>query len=339
MSDAADARLTLFHGSSGPGIDLRFGGANGPSICFLLEDRIARLLPKLTCADRAFATAHVRTLLMAMVRDEAERIRSVIEEAIESMVQPSRVQPIEAVDAIELLVPVLTDADVIYLLATPPCPHSMSSHADHPAILSLLADGSAAVQEAILDALFGNTSEPQPLPTALSSQATQSLREIAAGYALEPPNQNEELPAPLQAEMTAQIHPGGPEPDGDEGVLASVRALKASNALTESTLLDAARRGEERRVAAILAIASGVPLDAIDRAAWLRSGKALVALAWKSGFTMRSAVAAQSALGQLSPPDRLGPDKDGKFPLATSEMEWQIELMRSLRDEDPRRAT
>ncbi len=258
-----------------------------------------------------------------------------MEEGVRSIATPTQAEPIDAREAVELLLPALTDADLVHLLATPHSPHSMASHADRLAIQSLLSSGSASVQEAILDALVGKKLDPDNRATALSSQAEQSLWELAATYALETLPQSEDWPTPLRTQIMAQFDRHRLDLEPDETVLANIRGLKASNLLTEPVLLKAAQGGEHRRVAAILAVAGGVPLHAVDHASGLRNAKALTALAWKSGFTMRSAVAAQAVLGQLNPANRLSPNDGGGFPLAKAEMEWQIESMRALRDEGP----
>ena len=79
--------------------------------------------------------------------------------------------------------------------------------------------------------------------------------------------------------------------------------------------------------AAILAVASGVPLSTVDRAAALRSPKALVSLAGRAGFTMQAGSTAQCLLGGIRPADVIAAAQDGSFPLSKSEMEWQIELL------------
>lgn len=292
------------------------------------------MLPRLARADCAFAAAHVCAGLLAMAGNEATRIQSLMEEVVGPAPHVAPDQPIGAAELADRLLPVLTDTDVLLLLATPPPAQSMASHADRPAIQALLAHGSVRVQEAILDALVG--AEPHSL--TLSGEASRSLREIAAGHALAALAPSAEVSTQLWSQMVSRIDAGRSDLDGNETLLAPIQALKAADALTETTLLEAAQQGDFRRVAAILAVASGVSLDAVDRAWGLRSAKALVALAWKSGFTMRSALVAQTLLGQLSPSNTLFPNDDGGFPLARAEMEWQIELLSAPGHADLRRA-
>ena len=92
-------------------------------------------------------------------------------------------------------------------------------------------------------------------------------------------------------------------------------------------MLDAARRGEARYAAALLAVAAGTSVSVVDRAASLRSAKGLVSLVWKAGFTMRVAVALQTLLAHLAPDAVLTGGSSGNFPLAVEEMRWQLEFL------------
>ena len=89
----------------------------------------------------------------------------------------------------------------------------------------------------------------------------------------------------------------------------------------------AARRGEARYAAALLAAAAGAPISVIDRAALLRSAKGMVSLVWKAGFTMRAAVAMQYLLARLPPAGVLMPGPGDSFPLAVEEMRWQLDFL------------
>jgi hypothetical protein len=92
-------------------------------------------------------------------------------------------------------------------------------------------------------------------------------------------------------------------------------------------LLEAARQGEARYAAALLAVAAGLPVSVVDRAASLRSAKGMVSLVWKAGFTMRAAVALQVLLARLAPDDVLHPGPADNFPLAIEEMRWQVDFL------------
>jgi hypothetical protein len=65
----------------------------------------------------------------------------------------------------------------------------------------------------------------------------------------------------------------------------------------------------------------------VQRAATLRSTKALLSLVWKAGLPARIAVPVQTLLGQIAPGAALIPTPDGGFPLSIEEMRWQISFL------------
>ena len=97
--------------------------------------------------------------------------------------------------------------------------------------------------------------------------------------------------------------------------------------LTEATLLTALRSGDIRRGATLLAVAAAVPLAVMDRAASLRSAKALVSLVWKAGFSMRAAAPVQAVIGQLGPDAAMAPSPSGGYPLTPEELGWQLDFL------------
>ncbi len=328
----------------------------------LLASRVAHLLPGLSQAERSRAAAHVRAILATLVEDEAVRVRAAISEAIKEMPGAPRElilrlahdQALPVSDPVIRLSPLLTDADLLTLLATPAHPltavsvagrvglsaavaNAVVAHARGPAIRTLLANRSAAIQEATLDALVGQAADnadwhdPLVRRPSLSAKAAKALSSLVTAQLLELLSRRTDLDPTIAADLARAAARATPVSktgsEGDEAVLASVRRLNAANALNEAALLDAARMGDHRRIAAIIAVASGVPLPAVDRAGFLRNAKALVSLAWKAGFTMRSGSIVQAMLGQLGPGMMLIPATDGAYPLSPDEMEWQIEVL------------
>ncbi|MBN8929350.1 MAG: hypothetical protein BGO51_19140 [Rhodospirillales bacterium 69-11] len=101
----------------------------------------------------------------------------------------------------------------------------------------------------------------------------------------------------------------------------------APDGLSETALLAAIQRGDRTAVATMLATAAAVPAAVVHRAATLRSGKALVSLAWRAGFSGQAAIGLQLLLGRLAPADVLRPLKGGGFPLTPEEMRWQLDFL------------
>jgi hypothetical protein len=136
----------------------------------------------------------------------------------------------------------------------------------------------------------------------------------------------------LRRRVAARVAPSVPEAAAPiemtaEVALAEAHAVATRGELVEETLLAAARRGDARYSAALLAVAAGTLVSVVDRASSLRSAKGMVSLVWKAGFTMRVAVAVQTLLAQLAPDAVLAAGPGGGFPLAVEEMRWQLEFL------------
>ena len=148
---------------------------------------------------------------LALARDHATRVRAAIAHEIKAMIAAphdlvlllARDAAIEVSDPIVRLSPVLTDADLLALLATPPHPSAaeliasrprvgaavadaIAKHADAPAVRALLANPSACIKEATLDALVGRAAHhlewhvPLVYRPYLSVKAVRALSQFVA---------------------------------------------------------------------------------------------------------------------------------------------------------------
>ncbi len=326
----------------------------------LLAGKLARLLPGLSARDRAAAQEHVHGLLRLLAADTALKVRAALSTALAAMPGVPRdvvlrlaIDPECAVsDPMLRMSPILTDSDLLLLLATPPHPGAaltvaarpglgsavadvLAAHADGAVVRALLSNPAATIQEATLDALAGSAGdhpdwhEPLVHRPWLPAGALRSLSRLVVGSLLERLAARPDLPEGLAVELTDRMGAAleVPEPISEAAVLDAVRRMAQAGELTEDRLLEAAVAGDHRSAAAILAVAAGVPLATIDRAVALRSAKGLVSLVRRASFSMRAGSLVQSMLGRLGPDEVLAPAADGGFPLGPGEMDWQIELL------------
>lgn len=333
----------------------------------LLARKLTALAPSLSAADRAQLHRTTWATLTALVADEAVRVRATIADAVKDMpVAPRELILRLANDAamsvsepIVRLSPLLTTDDLLALLANAPASGTalavaQRSHLDEDVsdaiaasagsaeIRALLANPSAQIREATLDALIARSvehtdwHEPLVRRPSLPPPAARILSEIVATHLLEVLATRADL-APALAEdlrrrLVARLQSDAKESavrlePTTEQALADAHALARRGELAEEAVLDAARRGEARYAAALLAVAAGMSVSVVDRASSLRSAKGLVSLVWKAGFTMRVAVALQTLLAHLAPDAVLTGGSSGNFPLAVEEMRWQLEFL------------
>lgn len=342
----------------------------------LLARKLAALAPSLSDNDQDQLHRRTFATLAQLVEDEAVRVRTAIADVMADMPHAPRAlilrlahdTAIPVSEPVIRLSPLLEPNDLIALLAAPPNANTatavarrpsltaavsdaVAATADSAAIRELLANPTAAIQEATLDALVSQAVEhtdwheplvrrpilPAPAACALSEiVATHLLRTLADRLDF-PPDTAEDLRRRLMSRL---------EQDGssdrrratatDTDFATQAKSLIVTDQPSEQKLAQAIREGKNQLAATILAGAAGVPQTAVDRAVSLRSSKALISLVWKAGYSTAIAESVQSALAGLAPASVLRPTPSGLFPLSAEEMRWQIDfLLQFVKSEAP----
>lgn len=334
----------------------------------LLARKLALLAPGLSEPDQVRLQYQAYDALAALITDEAVRVRAAIAEVIKDMPDAPRGLVLRlahdcAVSVSEPVIrfsPILTDEDLLALLESPPSAMTTLAVARRPelaepladaivaaedsrAIQLLLANESAQIRESTLDALVADAANhiewhaPLIRRPVLPARSARALADIVATHLLEAlacrADLGEETTALLRARLAERLaaEPARAGAFNDlptEQALTEAHRLAQTHQLNEAALLDALKSGRPRLAAAILAVAAVVPIAIVDRAASLRSAKALVSLVWSAGFGMAAAMALQTALGDLPPGAMLLPGLGGGFPLAVDEMRWQLDFLR-----------
>ena len=333
----------------------------------LLARKLANLLPNLSESAQARLQQETWELLSLLVADEAVRVRAAIADAVKDMdgipreliTQLACDAALPVKEPVIRLSPLLTSNDLLALLVEAPgadttlavarranldeavC-DAIAETMHNEAIHALLANPQAQIREATLDALIARSvdhvewHEPLVRRPKLPPRAAHALSDIVVTDLLAVLASRADLPASVTDELRVRLA----RRLGDEDVvplarnepsyrqaLDEARSLAGRRELTEDVVLRAVRRGDTVNSAAQLAVAAAVGLSVVERASSLRSGKALVSLVWKAGFTMRAGVALQGLLARLPPEAILTPGRDGKFPLAVEEMRWQLDFL------------
>ncbi|HEY3848699.1 MAG TPA: DUF2336 domain-containing protein [Acetobacteraceae bacterium] len=332
----------------------------------LLARRLAGLVPGLAGEEQMRLQRQTYETLTALVTDAAVRVRAAVADVLKDMPQAPRALILQLAQDQAVMVsapiirfsPLLTTEDLLSLIAEArsggtvvavagrpgidaQVSDAIAATADSAAIRALLGNRTAQIREATLDALIVGAvehvewHEPLVHRPVLPPRAVRALAEIVTTHLFEVLAQRADLTPALADELRNRLAvrlgalvpaPRRSEPTPDE-LLAEAQALARAGRLDEDAVLDATRRGDAGFAAALLAVASGVPVSVVDRAASLRSAKGLVSLAWKAGFSMRAAGALQTVLGRLGPDSTLPAGPGGGFPLAIEEMRWQLDFL------------
>lgn len=364
------AAVAMNLGASGA-VDRVLAEDGDERVRILLARKVAGLMPDLTGAEQARLRQQALETLTALVADEAVRVRAAIADVVKEMpdlpreliLRLARDTAIPVSEPVIRLSPLLTPGDLLSLLAAPPAEHVASAVArraylpevvsdavaagtDAAAIGALLANRTAAIREATLDALVGRAEahadwhEPLVNRPNLPARAARTLSGIVATQLLEVLSERADLDASTAAELRRRLDArlghdaaaaAAPWNEASAGAdppeVLAARRLKAAGGLTDDAMIQAARSGQLRQFAAMLAVAANVALGAVDRAASLRSAKGLVSLAWRAGFGVRVATMAQVLLGGIAPQAVITGSSATDFPLSTDEMRWQLDML------------
>lgn len=323
--------------------DRLLAGDADPAVRAMLGRKLAPRAAALAIAEDKLG-AIAWQALCSLAEDTAVHVRAVIAEELKAMPDAPhdlilRLAGDVAMDVAEPVIrlsPMLSEEDLLALVAAPPVPDTLSAvarrpalseclsdaiaaSADEAAIGALLANPSAAIREQTLDGLILQAAtrirwqESLVRRPSLPPRAQRALALCVAGHLLEVlaarPDLAPDLARRLQDRVEARLLEGAAEPP--------------AGARFEA----AALRGDHAAMARLLAQEASVTLQLVEQAVRLRSARALVSLCWQAGFGLRCAMLAQSVLGQLAPGAALVPGPDGDWPLSTAEMLWQIDLL------------
>jgi uncharacterized protein (DUF2336 family) len=332
----------------------------------LLARKLSNLVPGVPDVQRGQMQDQALAILNALVEDEAERVRAAIADVVkdlpaaprELILRLARDSAVSVCDPVIRLSPLLSAEDLMALLATRPSEATASAIARRPglaeavcdavansgdteAVTALLANPTAAIREATLDALVARAADvttwhaPLVHRPRLTARAARALSDIVATQLLDVLARRGDLDPAVSLELRQRLsrrldaetgRTSRPDPDIDQA-FADARAAFASGQLNEAELLASVQRGEVRMATAFLAVAADVSISVVERAATLRSAKGLVSLVWKAGYSMRLAGPLQTLLARLAPEKVLRATPSGSFPLAVEEMRWQLDFL------------
>lgn len=123
------------------------------------------------------------------------------------------------------------------------------------------------------------------------------------------------------------LKPGGGGAGARQSVGERARKLHAAGSLTEDAVSNALAEGHSDFVTMSLACLANVPEDVVRKATSLQNAKAIVALAWKAGLSMRLATRLQMHLAGIAPSGVLRASSGDEYPMSAEEMEWQLEFV------------
>ena len=127
-----------------------------------------------------------------------------------------------------------------------------------------------------------------------------------------------ELPEPAASQQQAT-----PE----EEIYKKVKEMHADGRLTEREVLKAINKDNRLFADAALAVMTDQPIGRIREVLKMKSAKSVLALTWRAGLSMTTAVTIQEQVQRLPVPKILRAGPGGKYPISDDDLSWQAELL------------
>jgi uncharacterized protein (DUF2336 family) len=328
-----------------------------------LARKIARLLPDLSCDDRIRLREATLSVLDKLAGDQLPKVRRILADELKASDQVPREIVIKLAHDADALVtvpiaeysPLLSDEDLLELIATStvegvleavarrqsvsePVADALVATLDIPAVSALLANPNAQIREQTLDMILDHAEAIEPWHGPLVMRADLSLRAVrrVAGFVAsalldtlaERNDLDEETTRLLKLRMRSRIdkeeHWADGEGEGDQEEKDAQAAFAAGR--IDDAYLDAAIQAGKRNLGIhALALKAVLPPGTIRRVLASRNAKSITALAWKAGFSMRTAVQIQKVLGHIPHQAMLFAHNGTEYPLPPEEMQWHID--------------
>ena len=245
-----------------------------------------------------------------------------------------------------------------------PVADAIATSTDEDAVAGLLANPSAQSREETLDHLIDRAPQHEPWHgplvrrPQLPARAAARLAAFVADTLLQVLQARTDLgndaarmiadsvrtrlsrpsPSPCAAAPTVFDPPWAAErdaaPDGataagektQERPADRAKRLAKEGKLDESVIADALSDGDRTFVLSALAELVAVPFATVERVIATHSARAVTALVWRAGLSMRLARQVQLRLAQISPKDALAPRDGTHYPLSDRDMRWQLDF-------------
>ena len=331
-----------------------------PEVRAELAQKIGRLLPHLLASERERVCELTLETLQRLSTDQLTRVRAILASAIKSLdcvpkdIVLALARDVDEAVSVPILEysPLLSDNDLVEIIASARAQSALAAVArrrgvservcetivaslDVTAVSALLGNPNARIRENTLERIIDHARSIEEWHGPLIARSDLSLRALKriagfVGVALlrqlsERHGLDEETVQHLKRCLRQRLedddrHLGSKE----DKAHAEVAAALERGALDERYVEEAVETGQREIVIESVALLAQAPRSAIEKIFASRSSKAITAVAWKAGLTMRIGFKIQTMLLKLHA-DELLPARSGvAFPLSEDEMRWHL---------------
>ena len=322
--------------------------------------KIARLMPDLSREEALEVRQITIEMLEKLAHDQVPRVRAILAEEIKTLdcvpksVIDTLARDVEEIVAAPILEysPLLSDADLIEIIAGAKVEHALAAIAkrrplssavsdvlvgtlDIPAIAALLVNPHASIREQTLEKVvdaaetIDSWHEPLALRPDLSNRTIRRLASFVGTALLEAltlrGGVDENTGVYLKRRLRTRLQKSDEAEQAEkDGLARDLASAKRSGCSDDEYMEDLAEAGNKESVIVALASFAQVPVSGVRRMIDSRSAKAIVALVWRAHLGMRVAFKIQSFVTRLPPTELLAARGGKSFPLSEEEMRWQL---------------
>ena len=325
-----------------------------------LARKIARIVPTLNAEESLALRERCIALLERLARDELPRVRAIVaEEAAHCTTIPKRLIARLAQDA-ELAVcgPVLqysmllSTEDLVEIIATTRIEGAIAAVArradlneavsdaivaslDISAIAQLLANTEARISEETLEKVVSQAVAIEEwhqglvIRPELSVRAIKRIATFASRALIEELSRKHNLDEETQMFLKTRVRERIESEDNGEkarrDMIEAVTQAHAGNALGDDVVIHAASLRQKKAVVLALSLLSRVGEGVVERVMDVKSARGIAALCWKSGLSMRTALAIQTFIAGVPREDLVLPRHGTDYPMDAEEMRWYLQ--------------
>jgi len=325
-----------------------------------LARKISRIVPDLNTEESRALQERCIALLERLARDELPRVRAIVaEEVAHCTTIPKRLIARLANDA-ELAVcgPVLqyslllSTEDLVELIATTRIEGAIAAIArrsnlneavsdaivaslDVSAVAQLLANTEARISEETLEKVVAQAvaieewHEGLVIRPELSVRAIKRIATFASRALIDELAAKHKLDEETQLFLKAQVRERIEKKDDDENAcrhaIETVNQAHGKNRLGDDVVIHAASLRQRKAVVLALSLLSGVGERVVERVLDVKSARGIAALCWKSGLSMRTALAIQTFIAGIAREDLVLPRHGIDYPMDAEEMRWYLQ--------------
>ncbi len=326
-----------------------------------LARKIARMLPDLAEDEVTRVREKAIEILETLARDQLPEVRRILSEELKAFdcVPKHIILRLAGDDHLEVCAPILEYSPLLgaddlkeIIAATTvdgalqaiarrktvdeDVSEAITSSLDIPAVATLLTNENAQIRESTLDSIIDQAEDIQALHHPLVSRASLSLRAIKriAGFVaaslvdqlIDAYDLDPDLADDLLSRARARISEQGPDQEKKDSLARKAADFFEKGLLDDVFLENLVKNRQRELLFHCLSHMAQMPVRSIRKIIGCKKARRVVALAWRSNISMRTAIKIQQEIACI-PAGQILNARDGTdYPLSRAEMEYDLAL-------------